>query len=101
MARTTKKDLDTLAPVVQRPKSKRGRKALAKPELEAFAEAFVKLLKTGDTRMVPGTESLVEHKDLTLARYHLKRIFEKHGIDKDQYETFAAEPAGLGIEKIS
>lgn len=99
MARPTKKDLDAIAPVVQRPKSNKGRKALDKPELEAFAEAFAKLLKSGDTRLVPGTEGMTEHSDLTLARYHLKRIFAKHGIDKDQYETFA-HPDGLGIEKL-
>lgn len=99
MAKVSNTKLDAIAPKIERPKSKRGRKPIVKPELVELAKAWPNI-PTNEDRGVPGTLSLHSHEELTLARYHLKKTLNAFGISKGDYETFSLDTGGLGFRKL-
>lgn len=94
------KKVDFIAPIVQRPKSKRGRKTIVKHEFVELAKVW-NSIPLNEDRGVPGTVGLHSHEELTLARYHLKKTLNAFGISKAQYETFSLDTGGLGFRRLS
>lgn len=98
---SSKKSTDSLPPVVERKPSKRGRKPLDKPGMDAMLKAWKKF-RVGETRVLPDNSGSSSHASVTLDRYHFGKRAKAAGLTPGvDYTIESDEDHGATITRLA
>ena len=86
---------------VERKASKRGRKAIDKPGMDALVSAW-STLEVGATIVLPDNSGDADHAKVTLDRYHFRKRAEKAGLEPGRdYTIESHDEFGATITKLA